>query len=299
MTRSRRFGRAGSPCFDPSTRSRTLIRACRQVAFSCGNRVRVPLGASGVWSPDCRTLRWTRSNPVRAAASARIIAQPLALTPGTRLGVYEITAQIGEGGMGEVYRATDTKLKRQVAIKILPPRVRARTPIAWRASSAKRKSLASLNHPHIAAIYGARRKSAGMHRARDGTRRGRRSLAADRARRDSARRGAADREADRGRARSRARAGHHPSRSETREHQSARRRHGEGARLRPRESDGARRGQRRRVDVDVADDHDARDDAGRDDSRHGGVHGRRSRRAGRPSTSARTSGRSAACCTRC
>jgi len=44
----------------------------------------------------------------------------LALTPGTRLGVYEVTAQIGEGGMGQVYRATDTKLKRQVAIKILP-----------------------------------------------------------------------------------------------------------------------------------------------------------------------------------
>ena len=50
---------------------------------------------------------------------------PLALTPGIRLGVYSVTAQIGEGGMGQVYRATDTKLKRSVAIKILPPSVAA------------------------------------------------------------------------------------------------------------------------------------------------------------------------------
>ena len=44
----------------------------------------------------------------------------MSLTPGTRLGVYEVTAQIGEGGTGEVYRATDTKLKREVAVKVLP-----------------------------------------------------------------------------------------------------------------------------------------------------------------------------------
>ena len=47
------------------------------------------------------------------------------MTPGTRLGVYEVEAQIGEGGMGQVFRAIDTKLKRQVAIKILPPSVAA------------------------------------------------------------------------------------------------------------------------------------------------------------------------------
>ena len=44
----------------------------------------------------------------------------MSLSPGTRLGVYEVTAQIGVGGMGEVYRATETRLKRQVAVKILP-----------------------------------------------------------------------------------------------------------------------------------------------------------------------------------
>ncbi|MND01994.1 Serine/threonine-protein kinase PknF [compost metagenome] len=47
----------------------------------------------------------------------------MALIPGTRLGSYEITATIGAGGMGEVYRATDTNLKRQVAIKVLPASV--------------------------------------------------------------------------------------------------------------------------------------------------------------------------------
>lgn len=75
------------------------------------------------------------------------------LTSGTRLGVYEIAAQIGEGGMGQVYRATDTKLKRQVAVKILPPALAAD---ADRLARFQREAevLALLNHPHVAAIYG-------------------------------------------------------------------------------------------------------------------------------------------------
>ena len=77
----------------------------------------------------------------------------MALTPGTRLGVYEVTAQIGEGGMGQVYRARDTKLDRDVAIKILPE---AFAHDADRLARFQReaKTLASLNHPNIAAIYG-------------------------------------------------------------------------------------------------------------------------------------------------
>jgi Tol biopolymer transport system component len=76
----------------------------------------------------------------------------LALTPGTRLGVYEITAPIGEGGMGQVYRATDTTLGRQVAIKILSDAFAA-DPEQLARFEREAKTLASLNHPHIAAIY--------------------------------------------------------------------------------------------------------------------------------------------------
>ncbi|MSO46080.1 MAG: hypothetical protein EXQ59_04860 [Acidobacteria bacterium] len=84
----------------------------------------------------------------------------LALTPGTRLGVYEVTAQIGVGGMGEVYHATDTKLKRQVAIKILPPSLAADHDRLARFQR-EAEVLASLNHPNIAAIYGLE-ESGGM-----------------------------------------------------------------------------------------------------------------------------------------
>ena len=77
----------------------------------------------------------------------------MALASGTRLGPYEITAQIGEGGMGEVYRATDTKLKRDVAVKVLPAALAA-DPERLARFQREAEVLASLNHPNIAAIYG-------------------------------------------------------------------------------------------------------------------------------------------------
>ena len=84
---------------------------------------------------------------------------PLSLFPGTRLGPYEVTEQIGVGGMGEVYRATDTNLKRQVAIKVLPASVASD---ADRLARFQREAevLAALNHPHIAAIYGLEKSDA-------------------------------------------------------------------------------------------------------------------------------------------
>ena len=83
----------------------------------------------------------------------------MSLALGTRLGPYEVTAQIGVGGMGEVYRATDTNLARQVAIKVLPEAVAADAERLARFDR-EAKTLAALNHPNIAAIYGLE-KSAG------------------------------------------------------------------------------------------------------------------------------------------
>ena len=75
------------------------------------------------------------------------------LEPGTRLGPYEIVAAIGAGGMGEVYRARDARLQRDVAIKVLPD-LFAADPERLARFEREAQVLASLNHPHIAAIYG-------------------------------------------------------------------------------------------------------------------------------------------------
>ena len=77
----------------------------------------------------------------------------LALTSGTRLGPYEIVAAIGAGGMGEVYRARDTKLNRDVAIKVLPD-LFAKDPERLARLTREAQTLASLNHPNIAHIHG-------------------------------------------------------------------------------------------------------------------------------------------------
>ncbi len=77
----------------------------------------------------------------------------MALSPGTRLGTYEIIGAIGAGGMGEVYRARDTKLNRDVAIKVLPEAV-AHDPERLARFEREAKTLAALNHPNIAHIHG-------------------------------------------------------------------------------------------------------------------------------------------------
>ena len=77
----------------------------------------------------------------------------MALQPGTPLGPYAVTAKIGEGGMGEVYRARDTKLDRDVALKVLPEAFTS-DPDRLARFEREAKVLASLNHPNIGGIHG-------------------------------------------------------------------------------------------------------------------------------------------------
>src|SRR5437016_7165585 len=77
----------------------------------------------------------------------------MSLVAGTRLGPYEILSAIGAGGMGEVYRARDTKLHRDVAIKVLPD-LFAQDPERLARFEREARTLAALNHPHIAQVFG-------------------------------------------------------------------------------------------------------------------------------------------------
>src|SRR5213080_693762 len=77
----------------------------------------------------------------------------MSLAPGVRLGAYEIVGLLGAGGMGEVYRARDTRLKREVAIKVLPEAF-ATDPDRLTRFEREAELLATLNHPNIGAIFG-------------------------------------------------------------------------------------------------------------------------------------------------
>src|SRR5216117_340871 len=76
----------------------------------------------------------------------------MTLTAGTRLGPYEILAPLGAGGMGEVYRARDAKLDRDVAVKVLPPQLTANADALARCER-EAKAVAALSHPNILAIF--------------------------------------------------------------------------------------------------------------------------------------------------
>ena len=190
-----------------------------------------PTDQCGAAARDRRRRRRQRTPPPPPI----LRANNMSLSVGTRVGPYEILGLIGAGGMGEVYRARDGRLRRDVAIKILPP---ALPPIAERLARFKREAqvLASLNHPHIAAIYGIEERppkpgGATCSRWCSSSSTGPRwPTVSPRARFQSTRR--CHRAADRRGARSGARARDRPSRPQARKHQAAARRDREGARLR-------------------------------------------------------------------
>ncbi len=149
---------------------------------------------------------------------------------GKQIGVYRIDSLLGAGGMGEVYRARDTKLGRDVAIKVLPAGI-ASDPERLSRFQREARVLASLNHPHIGTIHGFEESSgiaALVLELVEGP------TLAERILQGTCLDGrcAEDRATDCRSARRRTRKRHHPSRSQAREHQTHGRRPGESAGLR-------------------------------------------------------------------
>ena len=182
----------------------------------------------------------------------------MALATGTRVGSYEILAPIGAGGMGEVYRARDSKLKRDVALKILPDSF-AGDPDRMARFQREAEVLASLNHPNIAAIYGVEERALVMELVEGEELKG--PLPLDKVSQLCK----SDRIGPGGRARQR----HRASRSEAGQYQSHAVRCGQGAGLRL----GSRRAGFRieRQSGELPDAHAARDPS-RPDHGHGGLH---------------------------
>src|SRR5512141_3013072 len=85
----------------------------------------------------------------------------MSLNPGTKLGVYEIRSKLGQGGMGEVYRAADPKLGRDVAIKVLPAEMAA-TPGRIERFQREARALAALDHPGIVSVFSVE-EAGGIH----------------------------------------------------------------------------------------------------------------------------------------
>ena len=96
--------------------------------------------------PDC-SLRVSL-----AKGGVVVLGSPMTLAAGTRLGPYEILAPIGAGGMGEVYRARDERLKREVAVKVLPASF-SMDPDRLRRFEQEAQAAGALNHPNITAVY--------------------------------------------------------------------------------------------------------------------------------------------------
>src|SRR6266478_4082612 len=116
-----------------------FLRVARHPLAIGHAEVRIPCNPSSGWKCPCHD-------------SGGIITPLMPLAPGTRLGPYEIGASLGAGGMGEVYRALDTRLDRTVAIKILPEQLSA-DPVGKQRFEREAKTISRLNHPHICVLH--------------------------------------------------------------------------------------------------------------------------------------------------
>ena len=211
----------------------------------------------------------------------------MTLAAGSRLGPYEIVSLLGAGGMGEVYRARDPRLARDVAVKVLPEDFLEGEEGKARFQREAR-TLASLNHPGIAAIYSFEEIPSSSSSSsflgdaahpRHGADRGRDAHGAPREGADGARAAPADRDADRRRARQGAPAGDRPPGPQAGERHADEGRR-EATRLRPREGPRARRPHVRRH-VAADDGPAAEPHAAGDDPRDVPIHGARAARGRR------------------
>src|ERR1044071_6622951 len=128
----------------------------RFVRHECAGDTALETEVRSLLAADEQAGSFLEDPAIHAAARGLADSARMALSPGNRLRPYEVSAQIGAGGMGEVYRALDTNLARQVAIKVLPEAVAADSDRLARLER-EAKTLAALNHPNIAAIYGLER----------------------------------------------------------------------------------------------------------------------------------------------
>src|SRR5947208_14571306 len=101
-------------------------------------------------SPPIKHIRYTSKCP--RVFSLAYNGARMALTPGTKLGPYEIESPLGGGGMGEVYRARDTRLDRTVAVKVLSTRLADR-PDLHKRFEREARTISKLSHPHICTLH--------------------------------------------------------------------------------------------------------------------------------------------------
>ena len=138
--------------------SRTATDRTAFIQSVCGDDASLRQEVEGLLAHEQRADGFL-SEPLAAVAANVMGATPTMSLAGRRIGIYEVLSPLGAGAMGEVYRARDTELGREVAIKVLPP-IFTSDPDRLTRFEREARVLASLNHPHIGAIYGLERLDA-------------------------------------------------------------------------------------------------------------------------------------------